>query len=287
MKNLYKSSLVWEYTEISLGTLLMAVGLVFFLEPNTIAPGGVTGLAIIIKQSIGIPIDVTNIVINTPLFIAGLLILGKMFGVKTAYGTITLSLFLRLIYMIVGENNIFTDDLLLAAIYGGVLLGVGIGLVFRAGGTTGGTDLAGAILNKYFPSISTAKIMTFLDFLIVIFAGVVSMKIETSLYSIVSLYIIVKLADFMVEGLGYAKAFFIISNKTEEISQEIIAQLGRGGTILKAKGMYTGDEKNVILCIVSRNQVVKLKNIVYDIDNQAFIMVTTIHEVLGEGFSEI
>lgn len=287
MKIMSKSSRVWEYIEISLGTLLMAVGLVFFLEPNTIAPGGVTGLAIIIKQSIGIPIDVTNIAINAPLFIAGLLILGKMFGVKTAYGTITLSLFLRLIYTVVGENNIFTSDLLLAAIYGGVLLGTGLGLVFRAGGTTGGTDLAGAILNKYFPSISTAKMMTFLDFLIVIFAGVVSMKIETSLYSIVSLYIIVKLADFMVEGLGYAKAFFIISNKTEEIGKEIITQLDRSGTILKAKGMYTGDEKNVILCIVSRNQVVKLKNIVYDIDHEAFIMVTTIHEVLGEGFSEI
>lgn len=286
MKRFFKSTILWEYLEISLGTFLMALGLVFFLEPNTIAPGGVTGLAIIIKQATGIPIDVTNLVINTPLFIAGLFILGKMFGVKTAYGTIALSLFLRLIYMVIGENMIFTNDLLLAAIYGGVLLGVGIGLVFRAGGTTGGTDLAGAILNKYFPHISTAKMMTFLDFLIVIFAGIVSMKIETSLYSIVSLYIIVKLADFMVEGLSYAKAFFIISNKTEIIGKEIISQLGRGGTILRATGMYTGNEKNVILCIVSRNQVIKLKNIVYDIDNEAFIMVTTIHEVLGEGFTE-
>ncbi len=287
MKNPYKSSRAWQYIEIAFGTFLMAAALVFFLEPNTIAPGGVTGLAIIIKQSTGIPIDITNLVINIPLFVAGLIILGKMFGAKTAFGTLSLSLFLRLIYTVVGENNLFTDDLLLAAIYGGVILGIGIGLVFRAGGTTGGTDLAGAILNKYFPNISIAKMMTLLDFLIVVLAGVVSMKVETSLYSTISLYIIVKLADFMVDGLSYSKAFFIISNNTEEIGKEIIAQLGRGGTILKAAGMYTGQEKNVILCIVSRNQVLKLKSIVYDIDNTAFIMVTTIHEVLGEGFSEV
>lgn len=279
-----KTSAFLDYLLITIGTFIMAFTIVFFLQPNMIAPGGVTGLAIIIQKITGIPIDVTNLVINIPLFIIGLMILGKKFGLKTAYGTLILSLFIRLIITILGENINGVDDLLLATLYGGVLMGVGIGLVFKAGGTTGGTDLAGAILNKYIPSLSIPKLMTAIDLMVVVTAGVVNRKLETALYSIITLYIIVKIADFIIEGLNYAKAFLIISNHPEEIGKEIMTTLDRGATVLQGRGMYTGNSKDVLLCIVDRSQVIKLKNIVHAIDEHAFVMVTTVHEVLGEGF---
>ncbi|WP_139380256.1 YitT family protein [Maledivibacter halophilus] len=278
---------VFPYIGITLGTFLMALGLLLFLEPNTIAPGGVTGLAIVIQKVTGVPIDVTNLAVNIPLFIIGIITLGRAFGAKTAFGTATLSLFIRILIIVLGKNINATDDLLLAAIFGGVILGIGIGIVFISGGTTGGTDLAGAILNKYIPGLSTAKLMMIIDLIIVTAAGIVNKNIETSLYSIISLYILVKVADFIVEGLNYSKAFYIITDYSEEIGKEIIEKLNRGATAFKARGMYTGRDREVLLCVVNRAQVVKLKQIVYDIDSRAFIMVTTIHEVLGEGFAPI
>ncbi|SNS09402.1 Uncharacterized membrane-anchored protein YitT, contains DUF161 and DUF2179 domains [Anaerovirgula multivorans] len=281
-----KHSAIIEYIGITIGCALMAISLNFFLKPNMIAPGGVTGLAIIIEGLIGIPIDITNLIINIPLFITGLIILGKAFGVKTAYAIFILSGFIRLFLIIFGEGAMITHDVLLAAIYGGVLLGVGLGAVFRFGGTTGGTDLAGAILNKYFPTVSTAKLMMILDLIVVATAGVVEKNIETSLYSVIALYITVKLADFIVEGLSYAKAFYIISKDSNIIGDRIIQEIGRGVTALEARGLYTGSKKDVLMCVVNRAQVAKLKKIVYEIDEKAFIMVTTAHEVLGEGFKE-
>ncbi|TCO73144.1 YitT family protein [Marinisporobacter balticus] len=284
MTNKLKTSVILDYLLITIGTFIMAFALLFFLEPNTIAPGGVTGIAIIIRKLTGVPIDLTNLVINIPLFIIGLMTLGKKFGLKTAYGTLILSLFIRLIITLLGKNIIGTNDLLLSTLYGGVLMGVGIGLVFKSGGTTGGTDLVGAVLNKYIPSLSIPKLMMTIDLMVVVTAGVVNRKLETALYSIITLYIIVKIADFIIEGLNYAKAFFIISNDPKKIGGEIMATLDRGVTVLNGKGMYTGNDKDVLLCIVDRSQVIKLKNIVHAIDEHAFMMVTTVHEVLGEGF---
>lgn len=278
---------VIEYIGITVGCALMAISLNFFLKPNMIAPGGVTGLAIVIEGLIGIPIDITNLVINVPLFITGLMILGKAFGVKTAYAIVALSGFIRFFLIIFGEGAMITHDLLLAAVYGGVLMGIGLGTVFRFGGTTGGTDLAGAILNKYFPNISTAKLMMILDLIVVVAAGIVERNIETSLYSVIALYIAVKLADFIVEDLSYAKAFYIISKDSDVIGKRIMQEIGRGVTSLEGRGLYTNSKKDVLMCVVNRVQVAKLKKIVYEIDEKAFMMVTTVHEVLGEGFKEI
>ncbi|SMP45232.1 YitT family protein [Anoxynatronum buryatiense] len=282
-----KTTVLLEYAGIALGSALMAFALHFFLEPNTIAPGGVTGVAVVIQRITGIPMDLTNLVINIPLFLAGIMILGKAFGAKTAYATLMLSLFLRLFSMGFGSTVTLTSDILLAAVYGGVAMGVGLGLVFRLGGTTGGTDLAGAILNHYFPSLSTAKMMMILDLMIVAVAGLVERRVETALYSIIALYILVKLTDFIVEDLSYAKAFYIISDKPAVISQRIISELSRGVTGLEAKGMYTGSHRTMLLCVVNRAEVAKLKKLVYEVDSDAFMMVTTIHEVLGEGFKEV
>lgn len=273
-----------DYSGITIGTIVMAIAINMFLDPNTIAPGGVTGLGIVIKKVTNglIPVDVTNLVINIPLFIAGVIVLGKSFGAKTLYATFALSLAIRFI-----PNSMATGDLLLASVFGGVLIGIGLGIVFKFGGTTGGTDLAGAILNKFFPGLSTAAHMMIIDLFVVITSGIVERNIETALYSVIALYILVKVIDIILEGISYAKAFFIISQDPEKMGKTILDELDRGVTVLKGKGMYTGDNRDVLLCVVNRAQVTKLKQVVHRIDSRAFVMVTDIHEVLGEGFKEI
>lgn len=275
---------IWEGLIINIGIILIALGLIWFLEPNTIAPGGVTGLAIVIERLTGVPIYITNLIINIPLFIIGILVLGKGAGIKTAYGTLGLSFFLVVFSNIEFTNVPATEDALLASIFGGVIVGVGIGLLFKSGGSTGGTDLAGAILNKFFPSLSAAKLMMLVDICVITLAGIVNGKIETALYSSVCLYIMVKAADFIVEDLNYSKSFYIISKKPEEISKRIINELERGVTSLQGKGMYSGQEKDVLMCVVNRAQVQKVKKIVSEIDPDAFVMLNTTHEVIGEGF---
>ncbi|MBZ2176030.1 YitT family protein [Schnuerera sp. xch1] len=267
---------------LALGTFLLAVGLALFLEPNTIAPGGVTGFAIVLKQVTNIPVYITNLVINIPLFITGIIILGKNFGWKTLYATVLLSVFLKIIPI-----NEITTDLLLASIFGGLISGVGLGIVFKVGGTTGGTDLAGSIFNKILPGFSVSTFMMALDLIVVIFAGIVDKRVETALYSVIALFITVKVIDLILEGMTYVKAFLIISNKPEEISNRIIEDLDRGVTLLRGKGMYTKEERDVLLCVVNRYQFTKTKNIVHEIDPNAFIMVTELSEVLGEGFKQI
>ncbi|HLR34474.1 MAG TPA: YitT family protein [Tissierellales bacterium] len=270
------------YFGIGAGVFLMAISLNFFLEPNTIAPGGVTGIGIILKKVTGFPVYLTNLVINIPLFIIGIMILGKAFGAKTLFATVGLSFFLKYV-----PYEVLTKDLLLSAIFGGVIMGVGLGIVFKFGGTTGGTDLAGSILNKFFPGLSIATFMMLIDLVVVVAAGIVDKKIETALYSIISLYLTAKIIDLILEGLGYMKAFLIITEKPEEISQAVIEDLNRSVTLFKGKGMYTKEKKDMLLCVVNRSQFTKLKEIVTVIDEKAFIMVTEMHEVIGEGFKEI
>lgn len=279
-KTLFKY--VVEYIGITFGTIVMAVSIVCFLAPHMLAPGGVTGLAIVIEKITGIDISITNLVLNVPLFIIGILILGKSFGAKTFYATFALSFFINIM-----PSYYTTDNVLLAAIFGGVLMGIGLGIVFKSGGTTGGTDLAGAILHKFYKGISTSSFMMFIDILVVISAGLVNRKLETMLYSIITLYILVKVIDQIIEGFGYAKAFFIISSKPDELGKIILNEINRGVTVLKGRGMYTGKDREVLLCVANRAQIAKLKEVVSSVDNKAFVMVTDVHEVLGEGFKEI
>lgn len=267
---------------LTLGVFVLAVGLIFFLEPNTIASGGVTGFAIGFKELTNIPIYLTNLIINIPLFIIGVITLGKNFGWKTLYSTALLSLFLKII-----PSQAVTPDLLLSSIFGGLVSGVGLGIVFKSGGTTGGTDLAGSILNKFFPALSLSTFMMAIDLLVVVFAGIVTKNIEISFYSIIALFITVKVVDLILEGFGYSKGFLIITDKAEEIGSKVMEDLDRGVTLFKGKGMYSKEDKDVMLCVVNRAQFTKTKDIVNDIDSNAFIMVVEVSEVLGEGFEKI
>lgn len=281
-KTLYRSIL--EYIGIALGTVIIAISINFFVQPHSFAPGGVTGLGIIIKEATNglVPVWATNLAIDIPLFIAGLILVGRVFGAKTLYGILFLSFFIWLLPI-----RAVTDDLLLTAIIGGVLTGVGVGIVFRLGGTTGGTDLAGFMLNKYFPGISISNFMMSIDSLIVIGSGIVTRDIRIPLYSIVTLYISTKAIDLLLNGFSYAKAFFIISEHSDEIGNFILRELDRGVTVLKGKGFYTGRDKDVLLCIVNRSQITTLKEAVHSVDSKAFVMITDANEVLGEGFKEL
>lgn len=281
MENKKWYMILLEYIIITIGILVMAIGLDYFLSPNTIAPGGVTGFAVVIEELVNIPIYITNLLINVPLFILGAKSLGKITALKTLYATILLSLFLKILPPLV-----LTHDILLSSIFGGVLTGLGLGLVFKFGGTTGGTDLAGAVISDKFPNVSLAAAMMAIDMIVVIFAGIVEKNIEVSLYSIIALFISIKVIDLMLEGVGYLKAFFIITNMPDEIGEELMLRLDRGVTSLEGKGMYTKEKKEVLLCVVNRAQFSRVKQIVQEIDPSAFIMVTEMYEVLGEGFSD-
>lgn len=280
VKKKYKTFI--EYLGITIGCALMAMSLSAFTVPNKIAPGGVSGLATVIFYLTNIPVGITMLVFNIPLFILGIKILGRGVGIKTLYGTIMVSVFID--YIIILPT--FTTDLLLASVFGGIILGVGLGIVFRFGGTTGGTDLAAAIINKYFPGFTIGTLLMIIDFFVVLVAGLVFKQAEISLYSLISLFTSIKVMDFIQEGLGYAKAFFIISNNPEKISKIVIQELDRSVTSLSGHGMYTREERQVLLCVVHRAQVNRLKELVHAVDPRAFVILTEVREVLGEGFKD-
>jgi len=271
---------IYSYILIGIGSLFLAIGLIYFLAPNTIAPGGVTGFAVVIETIINVPIYITNLVINIPLFILGFRILGKDTAIKTLFSTVVLSIFLKIL-----PPATLTHDLLLSSIFGGLLGGIGLGLVFKFGGTTGGTDLAASILNNKFPALSLVGFMTAIDLFVVVFAGIVERQLEISLYSVIAMFVIMKIVDIVLEGISYEKGFFIISEKPEEISEGLMTKLDRGVTLLKGKGMYSKENKDVLLCVVPRAQFTRVKEMIKDIDPYAFVMVTEMSEVLGEGFT--
>ena len=270
--------IIREYIAIALGCLLAALSFNFFLIPNKIAPGGLSGIATVLYHIFGFPVGVTTLALNIPLFIAGIRQLGGHFGIRTLLGTILLSVFIDLI-----KVPVLTNDSLLASIYGGFLVGVGLGIVFRMNASTGGTDLFARIIHKYFPSISIAWVLFAVDFLVVLAASLL-LGPSSGLYAIVSLALSARAIDLVQEGLNTAKAFFIISDHAEAISERIIREMERGATMLEGRGAYTGVNKNVILCVVRRTQITQLKGMINEIDPAAFVLVADVREVMGEGF---
>ncbi len=275
-----------DYILIVLGTFLLALSINVFYEPFDLVTGGVSGLGIIIKSISegiwkgGIPISVTNAVCNIPLFLIAIIVRGKNFGIKSLIATIFLTIFLAITSRLAFPVN----DLLLSAVFGGVIGGVGLGMVFSAYATTGGTDLAGSLLQKLFPHVSVAMLMLVVDWTI-IFTGMFVFGMQKSLYAIIAVFITARVIDAILDGLNFAKAAFIISEHQEEIAQNIMDTLERGVTGLYGRGMYSKEDKNILLCVVSKREIVKLKQIVRLADKDAFVIVTDAREVLGEGFN--
>ncbi len=277
-----------DYLLIIVGTGLMALAINSVFDATGLVTGGFSGIAILVKRldrwnrrcgvsRCGLLISRLNI----PLFLLGCRIRGFSFVKKALIGEISLSTWLA----IQPVWNIAGDDLLLAAVYGGVIQGIGIGMVFLGQGTTGGTDMMAALIQKYMRHYSIAQIMQFIDGLIVI-VGMYVFGIQRALYAIIAVYLVTKVSDSLIEGLKFSKQTFIVTEKPDEVARVIMEDLDRGATGICGKGMYSGQEKTIIFCVVNKKEIVKLKELVDDIDPDAFVIVSDAREVHGEGFIE-
>jgi len=275
------NNVILRYLKITLGSFLAALGFALFLIPNQIAPGGLSGLATIIYYLWGIPVGFFTLLLNVPLFILSLRELGSKFIIRTVYGTVLFSFFTDFLFSLIEP---MTTDSFLATLYGGVILGVGLGIVFRAGASTGGSDLVVLLFNKYF-KITTGQAFLLVDTIVIVLAAFV-FDLELALYAFLALFISSRLIDVVQESPYLTKAALIISSRPQIIEQKILEELKRGATSFKGKGVYTGAEREVILCVVSRLEVSRLKELVYKIDSSAFIVFIDTREVLGEGFKE-
>jgi len=239
-------------------------------------------------------VGITMLALNVPLFIMGMRYIGRKFVIRTLLSTILLSVFIDVLepytdffsrhFLQRLEHSPSVPDLLLYSIFGGFLMGVGLGMVFKFNATTGGSDLAARIVNHFIPNFTMGQLILFIDASVIVFAAISFQSFLLSLYAMVTLYISSKVIDAVLEGVNFAKAVFIISDKPDEISNIILNDLDRGVTSLKGTGMYTGDDKQVLLCVVQRGQLPLLKEIVKNVDDKAFVILTDIREVLGEGF---
>ncbi|ATW25930.1 YitT family protein [Candidatus Formimonas warabiya] len=274
--------IVGDLIGVTVGSFITALGLVAFLIPNKIAAGGVSGLATVLYYVFKFPVGVSMFVINIPLLLLCTKELGMKFGIKSLYGTFVISFFVDGLATIVDKP--WTHDPLLAAVYGGVVCGLGLGIVFRSKGTTGGTDLAAALLHK-FVKISLGYSLLSIDAMVIILAGIV-FDIEKALYALVTVFVTGKMIDVIQEGVTYAKAALIISEHHRQISEELLTRMSRGVTSFQSKGAYTATEREVLLCVVAQSEVSTLKSIVYSVDPKAFVIVANVHEVLGEGFKQ-
>jgi len=276
---------LYETFLLIVGCLLIALSFVLFFDPHSIAPGGLTGLAVIINYLFNIPLWFVNLIFNVPLFILAYKVLTKRECLKTLLGIVFFTLSLNLFENF--ANFQITNDVLLSTLTGGVILGLGLGVIFNINGTTGGTDLIGLILNRWLPSISVPKLMGVADFIVVMSSIFATGKIEIGLYSALGLYIAVVVSDMVIQGFYSAKSFTIISNSPDEISNAILEKMNRGVTILSAKGGYTKEEKDALLVVVGKREVSTLRKIVKSVDPNAFVVITDVHEALGEGFKQM
>lgn len=276
-----------DFLFVFAGTGLMGLAIACIYEPVGLVTGGFSGIAIIIRKMTsgivdgGIPLWLTNLVLNVPVFAASIKIKGKRFLGRTAIGTVLLSFWLY----VIPPLDLTQGDYTLAAVFGGVITGIGIGLVLLAKATTGGTDLVSALIQKYVRQYSVMQILQVIDGMIVL-TGLYVFGLKPALYAVVAIYITSKVSDALMEGMKYSKAVFIITNHYKEIADAIMTELDRGLTGLEATGMYSGEHKTVLYCVVSRKEIIELKDIVANVDQSAFVIVTDAREVFGEGFLE-
>lgn len=292
-KDVLKTSL--DIFIVAVGTLVMAFGNMAFLNPYNIVPGGFTGFAIILNKTI-IPFltpGVMSIILNVPLFLVAIKIKGKNFGGLGLAGMLFYSVFIDLIPLMgLNMESITGNNELLATVYGGIFMGVGYGLIVRRGGSTGGSDMVANLLNTVKPGMSFGTTLLFIDGFVVLLSGIafsiqgggIQYGVPAALYAFLVIFLSSRIADYIIEGKHSSRSYFIICSDPDAMTKEIFTQLKRGVTSLKAKGMYTNSEKEVLLCVVLRAQSAALKRIVFQTDPHAFVFSENITEVFGEGF---
>lgn len=270
---------------LTVGSFVYAVGIACFLDPNRLIPGGVSGLSIMISHLVEwLNTGTLIFVLNIPLLVAGLIKFGYKFMLSTVYVTALSSAIIDLISGILGDKLPFTDDLLLAAIAGGALMALGLGLVLRGGGTTGGTDIVTKFLRLKFKHVKTGNIFLMVDSLVILTSAIVFKDIEGALYAVFSLVISTRVLDLVLYGGDSAKLVYIISDNADDIAEGLTQQLNLGVTFLDGQGAYTGKDKKVLMCAAHRRSFPKIRALVSEKDNMAFMIVSSAQEIFGEGF---
>lgn len=268
---------------ILLGSAIFSFGIVHFNMQNNLAEGGFTGITLLLYFLFDLDPSYTNLILNIPVFIIGWKLLGRNVFLYTLIGTISVSVFLW-IFQRYQFNIPLNDDLALAALFAGVFIGIGLGIIFRAGGTTGGVDIIAKLAQKYL-GYSMGKAMFMFDAVVITLSLILYLDYREAMYTIVAVFVAARVIDFMQEGAYSARGAMIISDMNDEISEKIMKEMDRGVTALKGHGSFTKQEKDVLYCVVGRNEIVRLKNLVTSVDPHAFVSVSVVHDVLGEGFT--
>ncbi|SES34022.1 YitT family protein [Salipaludibacillus aurantiacus] len=268
---------------ILIGTLIFGFGIIHFNLQNGLAHGGFTGITLLFYYLFTIEPSLSNLLLNIPLFLIGYKLFGRLMLIYSLIGTVSLSASLRIFELYPVTELPLQDDMILVSIFAGVFVGAGLGMIFRAGGTTGGADILARLANKYF-GISIGKFMFSFD-AVVITISLVHLSLTHAMYTLVTVFVAGRVIDFIIEGADAAKSAMIISSKTDELSKAIIERMSRGSTVLTGKGSFTSDERRVLYCVVNRNELIQLKNVIEEVDPYAFFSVNDVKEVSGEGFT--
>ena len=279
-------SITWKkifcsYGVITVGTFLMALGINLIYEPMSMVTGGFSGIGILLHAIWHIPVWVTTVVLNIPLFILANKTHGRDFLVQSIYAMVSFSVALALIPSV----SVVDRDYLMASLLGGAMQGIGLGLVISTGSTTGGTDLLSALLHPLLPAMRLPNILGIIDGVIVV-AGMLLFGVRTALYAIVAVFVTAKIMDGVTAGLRYAKVLYVISDESQRIAKLVMEKLERGVTALRGRGMYSGTEKQVLMCVVSRREAVSMVKYIKEADERAFVIIADAREVMGEGFGE-
>lgn len=275
-----------DYSLIVVGSFILASGFVLFITPYKIVPGGVYGVSIIIHYLFHTPVGMVALAFDIPLTIIGIKILGPRFGIKTVVGFVLTAFFNDGITYFYGYKPLVVGDALLSSIFGGLFLGIGLGLIFKSKATSGGSDIIAMIISKY-TRLPVGQLMIMVDSTIVLLGLIFFRDWKIPLYSLIVIFITGKVVDTFLEGMNYDKVLLIISDKFEEIGKKIMGDLNRGGTLLHGKGMYNQQEKQIIFTVVNRREAVILQSYINNIDPHAFVTILNSNEILGEGFKSL
>ncbi len=281
LKKIKGNEALIAYVYIVLGCAIGGAAYPLFLVPNNIAPGGLTGVATVFNYLFGWPVGLTSMVMNIPLFLMGYRMMGGAFAFRSLVATVLFSVFIDLF-----RFQPMTDDVLLASVYGAIMLGVGLGLILRGGATTGGSDMIAKLIHHRLPFVTVGVVLMLVDCLVIVLAFF-TMSTRAALYSLICIFVNARVIDLVLAGFGSAKMCFVVSRNTESICQRIMQELDRGVTLLPAVGGYTKEATQALISVVDQKEVMRVKRIVKEEDARAFMFITDTHETLGEGFGSL
>lgn len=272
---------ILNYFLAILGGCLVGVGEAWALIPLKLTTGGFNGISMLVYYVFGIPVGLVSILLNLPLFIVSLKMLGVKYSLKTLIAMLVTSITIEL----AGNLTPLTDDMLLASVFGSAIIGLGISICLRGGSTTGGTDLLAKLIQSKNRHLNMGEVILIIDAIVIAIASITFESIEIALYSTIAVFVMSKIIDFILDGGKYEKALFIITNKSEEISNYIMHEVNRGVTKIHATGEYSKNEKEILLCVANKREVPKIKDEIKLIDDKSFTIITTVTEAIGNGFS--